>query len=123
MPGFARSWSGASSPDPVIRLRQPPFAVVIERRTRLRSEVTEPVDEAVAVQAWTEAEYEAIFRDHPPTQPTPPARSECESLAAQFGRSPEAISAHWDDGRSLVLGQKTAASARLADYLARRGWL
>ena len=70
-----------------------------------------------------EAEYEAIFRDHPPTQPTPPARSECESLAAQFGRSPEAISAQWDDGRSLVLGQKTAASARLADYLARRGWL
>ncbi len=72
---------------------------------------------------WTDAEYEALFRDHPPTQPTAPTSAECAELGRTLGRSKGAIQAQWNDGRSLVLGNATAASRPLRDYMVRRGWL
>jgi hypothetical protein len=72
---------------------------------------------------WDESKYEILFRDRPPTQPSAPTREECELLGRQLGFSPGAITAQWDDGRSAILHQKSAASRRLRDYLVRRGWL
>jgi hypothetical protein len=72
---------------------------------------------------WSEPEYEGIFRAHPPTQPHAPSQAECEQLGEDLDRSWKAIYSQWDDGRSLVLGQTTAASSGLRDYLVRRGWL
>jgi hypothetical protein len=72
---------------------------------------------------WTEPMYEAIFREHPPTQPTAPTRAECEALGRALGLSHGAVAAQWNDARSVVLDQKSAASNRLRDYLVRRGYL
>jgi hypothetical protein len=75
------------------------------------------------MERWTDDEYEAIFRGRPPTEPEAPSAEETERLADELGRSAGAIRAQWDDARSLVLGQRNAASAALRDYLTRRGWL
>lgn len=75
------------------------------------------------MQRWTEREYDVLFAGHPPTQPSRPTAGECDVLGRELGRSPGAIAAQWNDGRSLVLGQVGAASRALRDYLVRRGWL
>ena len=73
--------------------------------------------------AWTTSEYERLFRDYPPTEPHAPAGDDLERLADSFERSPKAVFAQWDDARSAVLDNQTAASAQLLGYLRRRGWL
>jgi hypothetical protein len=75
------------------------------------------------VRRWTEAEYEELFREHPPTEAACPTRDESVAMGAGLRRSPGAIKAQWNDGRSLVLGHVSAASVGLRDYLVRRGWL
>ena len=72
---------------------------------------------------WEIGDYEVLFRDYPPTQPTAPTSGECNALGARLGRSRGAVKAQWDDARSLVLGQENAASEALGDYLRSRGWL
>ena len=63
-------------------------------------------------------------RDHyPPTEPHAPAGDDLERLADAFERSPKAVHALWDDARSAVLNNQTAASMQLLGYLRRRGWL
>jgi hypothetical protein len=74
-------------------------------------------------QPWTTREYDRLFRDHPPTQPHAPLGGELDALASEFGRSTKAVFAQWDDARSAVLDNQTAASGQLLGYLRRRGWL
>ena len=73
--------------------------------------------------SWTISEYDRLFRNHPPTEPNAPRRDELEVMARETDHSPAAIKAQWDDARSAVLGNKTAASDGLLGYLRRRGWL
>lgn len=75
------------------------------------------------MRGWNEGEYEAIFRDNPPTEPYAPTVNECAALGRSLGRTSKAIHSQWDDGRSLILGHKNDAARGLRDYLARRGWL
>jgi len=75
------------------------------------------------MRTWTDAEYEAIFRDRQPTQPRALTDVECADLGRSLGRTPKAIRSQWDDGRSLVLRRANDASSGLRDYLVRRGWL
>lgn len=71
---------------------------------------------------WTEAEYEELFGKHPPTASRCPTTDECIAMGASLRRTPGAIKAQWDDGRSMVLGQVSAASTGLRDYLMRHTW-
>jgi hypothetical protein len=72
---------------------------------------------------WSEREYEALFRDSPPTEPRAPTTDDCAALSRSLGRTSKAIRSQWDDGRSLVLGHANDAASGLRDYLVRRGWL
>jgi hypothetical protein len=72
---------------------------------------------------WIEPDYDRLFRDHPPTEPSAPRGDDLARLAAELGRSTGAITAQWDDARSAVLRSRTAASEGLLGYLARGGWL
>jgi hypothetical protein len=72
---------------------------------------------------WEDRDYPMLFRDYLPTQPIAPTAGECDALGMNLGRSRGAVLAQWNDGRSVVLGQKNAASEQLRDYLRRRGWL
>jgi hypothetical protein len=72
---------------------------------------------------WTISQYDLLFRDRAPTQPHAPAGTDLDELAGAFGRSAKAVLAQWDDARSAVLDNRTAASAQLVGYLRRRGWL
>jgi hypothetical protein len=73
--------------------------------------------------AWTVRDYDRLFRDDQPTQPHAPSNEALDEMAAEFGCSPKAVRAHWDDARSAILHNRTEASAQLRDYLRRRGWL
>jgi hypothetical protein len=72
---------------------------------------------------WNEAEYDVLFRDHPPTSPHAPDLAFCRAIARTIRRTPDAVAAQWNDARSAVLGSATAASQPLIDYLRRRRWL
>ena len=73
--------------------------------------------------AWTISQYDLLFRDHAPSLPHAPAGTDLDELAGVFGRSAKAVRAQWDDARSAVLDNRTAASTQLLVYLRRRGWL
>jgi hypothetical protein len=72
---------------------------------------------------WTEPDYDRLFRDHPPNTPHAPLGDDLAGLAIELSRSAGAIRAQWDDARSAVLRNRTAASEGLLAYLSRRGWL
>jgi hypothetical protein len=72
---------------------------------------------------WTRREYDRLFRDYPPTEAHAPTRVEAEGIGHELGRTTGAIVAQWDDARSLILGNKSAASLQLRDYLRDMGWL
>ena len=71
---------------------------------------------------WQIRDYDVLFQDHPPTEAAAPNRGECDRLALALGRSRGAVFAQWEDARSVVLGNKSAASQPLREYLHRRGW-
>lgn len=71
---------------------------------------------------WAEADYERLFRDHPPTEPYAPTGTELARIAQDIGCSEGAAAAQWDDGRSSLLGHRGATSVALATYLRARGW-
>ena len=73
--------------------------------------------------AWTLSEYDRLFRDHPPTEPTAPHGDDLARIARDLDRSTGAIAAQWADARSAVLESTTAASEQLLGYLQRQGWL
>jgi hypothetical protein len=72
---------------------------------------------------WTSSEYDGLFRDHPPTEPSAPHGPDLTSIGQEMARATGAVAAQWGDARSAVLGNKTAASEQLLDYLKRRGWI
>jgi hypothetical protein len=72
---------------------------------------------------WNEAEYDVLFREHPPTSPHAPDLAACRAIARTIRRTPDAVQAQWDDARSAVVGSSTAASTGLIDYLHRHAWL
>ena len=72
---------------------------------------------------WNEAEYDVLFRRHPPNQPHAPDLGANRATARTIGRTPEAVLAQWHDARAAVLGSATAASQSLLDYLQAHGWL
>ncbi len=72
---------------------------------------------------WTIADYDVLFENHPPTQPTAPTTAEGEALGLRIGCSGKAAVSQWNDGRSVVLGHRSDASQKLKDYVRSRGWL
>ena len=66
---------------------------------------------------WTLSDYDRLFKDHPPTEPTAPHGEDLAAIASDLHGSIGAIAVQWDDARSAVLGNKTAASGRLAKVL------
>lgn len=71
---------------------------------------------------WTTSDYDRLFRDHPPTEPTAPHGDELAAIASDLHGSTGAIAAQWNDTRSAMLISKTAASGQLLGYL-RASWL
>jgi hypothetical protein len=71
---------------------------------------------------WSEAEYEILFRGHPPTAGRAPDLAECRVIARAIRRTPDAVLSQWNDGRSVVLGHDIPQSRSLIDYVTRRGW-
>lgn len=71
---------------------------------------------------WNETEYAALFGIYPPDQTKPPSLNECRSLAGTKRHSPEAVLAQWNDARSFILGQVSAASSGLQSWLTQQGY-
>ena len=71
-------------------------------------------------QRWSTAEFDILFADHPPTLSTAPTVVDAWRIARRLGRSSGAVRSQWDDARSLVLGNQTAASRELRTYLEDR---
>lgn len=72
---------------------------------------------------WNEAEYDVLFREHPPVKAQAPDLAACRAIARTIRRTPDAVTAQWNDARSAVLGTSTAASGPLFVYLRAHGWL
>jgi len=72
---------------------------------------------------WNEAEYDVLFREYPPNRAQAPDLAECRVIARTIRRTPDAVIAQWNDARSAVLRNATAASAPLVEYLRVHGWL
>jgi hypothetical protein len=71
---------------------------------------------------WSTRDYEILFANHPPTHPRAPTLAESRRIADRLRRSTGAVRTQWDDARSLVLGNPTAASFELRSFVAER-WL
>jgi hypothetical protein len=72
-------------------------------------------------QLWTEREYETLFGRFPPNRDRP-SDDEVAALAAEFGRTPDAISWQWDDGASYCSGGiGSTTSDSLKTWLDRSG--
>ena len=72
---------------------------------------------------WRDDEYDMLFATHPPDRAKAPTMIESRVIARRLGRSTGAVRSQWDDARSVVCGNKSAASQALRDYLARRDYL
>lgn len=70
---------------------------------------------------WTEAEYERLFGRFPPEGPRP-SDEEVDALAAELGRTSDAISWQWGDGASYSQGGSASTTSEpLKAWLDRRG--
>jgi hypothetical protein len=69
---------------------------------------------------WSAGEYDTLFANHPPTRPVAPTIHEARRIADRLRRSTGAVRSQWDDARSLILGNETAASVELRSYVERR---
>jgi hypothetical protein len=69
---------------------------------------------------WSTGDYEVLFANHPPTQARAPTIVEARRIADRLRRSTGAVRTQWDDARSLVLGNPTAASFDLRCFIAER---
>jgi hypothetical protein len=73
--------------------------------------------------SWRDADFDLLFAAHPPTIARAPKPNEARAVARALRRSTGAVRSQWDDARSAVLSNQTAASRSLREYLTRRGWL
>jgi hypothetical protein len=71
---------------------------------------------------WSTRDYDILFANHPPTHARAPTLIEARRIADRLRRSTGAVRTQWDDARSLVLGNPTAASLELRSFVAER-WL
>lgn len=71
---------------------------------------------------WSTRDYEILFANHPPTDSGAPNLIEARRIADRLRRSTGAVRTQWDDARSLVLGNRTAASFELRSFVGER-WL
>ena len=69
---------------------------------------------------WSTGDYEILFANHPPTHAQAPTIVEARRIADRLRRSTGAVRTQWDDARSLVLGNPTAASVELRSFVAGR---
>jgi len=69
---------------------------------------------------WSTRDYDILFANHPPTHPRAPTLIEARRIADRLRRSTGAVRTQWDDARSLVLGNPTAASFELRSFVAER---
>jgi hypothetical protein len=69
---------------------------------------------------WSAHDYELLFANHPPTHPRAPTMVEARRIGDRLRRSTGAVRTQWDDARSLVLGNPTAASVELQSFVAER---
>ncbi|MEO8230321.1 MAG: hypothetical protein ABI628_11255 [Chloroflexota bacterium] len=72
---------------------------------------------------WRDDEYDVLFQAYPPDRAKAPTMIESRSIARRLGRSTGSVRSQWDDARSVVCGNKSAASRALRDYLARGGFV
>jgi hypothetical protein len=69
---------------------------------------------------WTEAEYELLFGRFPPEQERP-SEADVRLLAAELGRTPDAVQWQWGDGASYVRGGSASTTSEpLKAWLERR---
>ena len=59
---------------------------------------------------WTEAEYETLFRRFPPDG-TRPSEADVDALAAELGRTHDAISWQWGDGAAYIRGASASTTS------------
>ena len=70
---------------------------------------------------WTEHEYEMLFGQFPPDGARP-SQSEVAAIAAELGRTQDAISWQWSDGSAYVDGRSASTTSEvLKRWLDRRG--
>jgi len=69
---------------------------------------------------WSTRDYEILFANHPPTHSRAPTLIEARRIADRLRRSTAAVRTQWDDARSLMLGNPTAASVELRSFVAER---
>jgi hypothetical protein len=72
---------------------------------------------------WRDDDYDVLFHTHPPDRAKAPTMIESRVIARRLGRSTGSVRSQWDDARSVVCGNKSAASQALRDYLARGGFV
>jgi hypothetical protein len=66
---------------------------------------------------WTEIEYQTLFRRFPPDGDRP-SLDDVHALAAELGRTPDAISWQWGDGAAYRRGgSASTTSAQLKEWL------
>lgn len=66
---------------------------------------------------WTEAEYERLFGRFPPDEPRP-SDDQIDDLAAELGRTRDAVSWQWGDGASYAAGGSASTTSQPL-----KGWL
>ena len=59
---------------------------------------------------WTESEYETLFRRFP-LDGARPSDSDVAVLAAELGRTPDAISWQWGDGAAYASGRSASTAS------------
>ena len=69
---------------------------------------------------WTDAELDILFDRFPPDAQKP-SRRDCEQLARQLQRTPDAIEWQWQDANTAIRGMPSTASDALRNYLKLRG--
>jgi hypothetical protein len=60
---------------------------------------------------WNEAEYDVLFRDHPPINQRAPDLATCRAVARTIRRTPEAVTAYdWPAATFVSFGKSSRTS-------------
>lgn len=69
-----------------------------------------PVSSDRRGELWAEAEYDTLFRPFPPDG-NAPSGADLDALAAELGRTPDAISWQWSDGAAYCTGKSASTTS------------